>query len=184
MTPEALQQTPSHPAPGSALAEAAAREALADRLGEFFLAGGTVGEMLELQPDHYEAFYGMAHGEFSAGRYQDALPLFGLLVQFDPYDFRFPYALACTLEKLGRLEEAIVYYGAACLLDITDPRPLLGMAQCQILREQWEEAADLLARAVELSSVGDPMHERACVLHELILRRTSQPTFRGEKSHG
>lgn len=142
--------------------------ALRVRLGEFILQGGTLGQVMEVEADEYEALYAVAHAALQAARYQEAADTFGMLVSLNPYQTRFLQAYATALQMLGRYEDAIVYFSLASMLDLDDPRPFFHIAQCMLARRMPEQALEALDQALPRADRHPALKARAQAMRDLI----------------
>lgn len=161
MTPATF--TPSPQAPPATLS------ALRQRLGEFIIQGGTLGQVMEVEADEYEALYAVAHAALQAARYQEAADTFGMLVSLNPYQTRFLQAYATSLQMLGRYEDAIVYFSLASMLDLDDPRPFFHIAQCMLARRMPEQALEALDQALPRCEHHPALQARAQAMRDLIV---------------
>lgn len=123
--------------------------------------GVTVGSLSGLSPRVVESFYALGYGWFNAGRLADAERVFALVAMQDHLDRRYQLALAMTLHAQGRHERALRPYGMASLLDLTDPEPVLRMAECLLSLGRKDEARLSLQQALEQARARPQQHEAA-----------------------
>lgn len=106
--------------------------------------GGTLGDLRGLTEGHYEAIYASGYAQYNAGRFDQAEKVFQFLSMNQPYDRRFPMALASVKQVKGDYREAIGYYGMASVLDMMDPVPLFHSAECLAALGQTDDAVEAL----------------------------------------
>ncbi len=143
------------------------------------LSGGmTLGAIRGHGKSAQAARYVEAHGLYVQGKYAEALPLFRMLYINDHWDMRFAMGIAGCLQMLQRHEEAARYYGAASVLDLTDPTPVIHMAECLLGASRREEAIEALKFA-EGQARGDARYAahaaRVQALLELMAMAESNP---------
>jgi tetratricopeptide (TPR) repeat protein len=80
---------------------------------------------------------------FSAGRYEEAEPVYRKLLALNPRDPSAAHQLGLALMKLGRCKDALAVFGAIANLDPSDEEymdTVFRMGQCLVEVEQWEDA--------------------------------------------
>ena len=87
-----------------------------------------------------DAIYALAYSFISQGQYESAFRYFSLLTLFQPTNFVYLTGLALTHKLLERYAEAISVYSLLALIDSADPAHTLGVAECQLLQRDYEEA--------------------------------------------
>ena len=137
------------------------------------LSGHTLATMKGLSARSLEAIYAAAYGLYNQSKYAQAEKLFRFLVLHDHLDRRFCKGLAACLQYQGRHEDAAKYYGAASMLDLTDPEPVVQAAQCLMGLSRLDEAEEAL-RFAEGQVEGEARHaalaQRVDALQEVIAR--------------
>jgi type III secretion system low calcium response chaperone LcrH/SycD len=101
-------------------------------LVQHMLSGHTLGPDLGYSPQSQEAMYALAHMLYSQRKFDEAMRLFGMLVMCDHLDRRYHMGLGACLQLQGNHAKAIRSYGAASVLDLTDPIPFLHAAECHL----------------------------------------------------
>lgn len=87
-------------------------------------------ETLGFTPSMLEELYKLAHTQFRAGRYQDALKLFDFLYRLDPLDYRFVFGIAACHQYLKHYQEAAGYYIICQHIDPLNPIPRFHLYDC------------------------------------------------------
>jgi tetratricopeptide (TPR) repeat protein len=80
---------------------------------------------------------------FTAGRYQDAEPMYRRLLELNPRDPSAAHQFGLTLMQLGKCEEALPVFGKVSELDPAEDLYtdiVFRMGQCLVELEKWEEA--------------------------------------------
>lgn len=126
---------------------------LLDRL----LSGETIGMLSGRSIESVEAMYYLAHTFYGQGKYAEALKIFGILVIENHVDRRFHGGLAACMQMLRRHEEALKYYGISSMLDLTDPDPVIHMAECYLALGERAKARESLDYAL-LQARGHSRH--------------------------
>ena len=80
--------------------------------------------------DELEAVYTLAHGFYTAGKYDDAQDVFRFLCMHRHLDPRFWFGFGATCHMQGDIALAVKAYGMAAMLDPTDPQVSLRAAEC------------------------------------------------------
>jgi len=117
--------------------------------------GGTLGDLRGLTESHYEAIYAAGYAQYNAGRYDQAEKVFQFLSMYQPYDRRFPMALASVKQVKGDYAEAIGYYGMASVLDMMDPVPLFHSAECLAALGRTDDAVEALGFVIRNANQPD-----------------------------
>jgi type III secretion system low calcium response chaperone LcrH/SycD len=152
-------------------------------LMQLMSSGMTLGAMGGQTKASQSARYVEAHGLYTQGKYAQALPLFRVLYINDHLDMRFAMGLAGCLQMLQRYGEAARYYGAASVLDLTDPTPVIHLAECLLGASRRKEAIEALKFA-EGQARGEARYAaeaaRVQALLELVARAENSPTHTEE----
>jgi type III secretion system low calcium response chaperone LcrH/SycD len=90
----------------------------------------------------YEALYALGYNLYGQARYDEAQKVFQYLVMHHQFDTRYIVALGAALQMLKRHDEAITTFGAAALLDLDDPVPVLHSCECLLALGRTDEAVD------------------------------------------
>jgi len=123
----------------------------------FLTQGLTLADLKGIPAADLEAVYAGAWQHLMEGRAADALPDLALLVAHNPWDARFEFALALTLQQLGRHEPALQHYLQAVLLDPDNAACTLRLGECLEALGQAAAAQEAYRRCIDLSwqSVAD-----------------------------
>jgi len=103
-------------------------------------SGARLADMKGVSEATLEALYARAHALYTQGKYADAGQLFAQLVMHSHLDRRFHKGVGACLQMQGRHEEALKYYGVASMLALTDPHPVVHIAECLFALSRTEEA--------------------------------------------
>lgn len=118
----------------------AAADGLIDHLGN----GHTLGQLMGTTLESREALYQLAYRLYGQGKYEEAQRMFAVLLLHDHTDRRFYLAYGACAHMLKRHAVALRYYGMASLLNLTDPQPLIHMAECQLVLGDRGKARQVL----------------------------------------
>lgn len=116
-------------------------------LQDYLLQGGTIGTLRGVTPRQLEAFYALGFNCFQSGRYEDAEKLFTYVLTHNHLDARTHKALGMALQAQRKHEQALKPYGAASLMDMTDPEPVVHMAECFLALGRVSDARQALGYA-------------------------------------
>ncbi|MCL2000574.1 MAG: SycD/LcrH family type III secretion system chaperone [Planctomycetes bacterium] len=125
----------------------------ARELIEHFQNGGTLKSHFRFTDEELEAVYAVAHNQFSARKYAEAIDLFRFLCLYDHTEPRWFYSLGVARQHTGDHAGAVEAYGMATLLDVEDPLPQTQAGYCLLAMERWPEAQNALEGA--LMACGD-----------------------------
>lgn len=122
--------------------EALLQEGLA-LLGSMF-HGQPLGPMMGISVESQEVIYAAAYNAFKQAKYPEAMQAFSLLMTADHLDRRYHSGFAACLRMQKKHAEALKYYGVASILDLTDPEPVIRMAECHLALGDLEQARTAL----------------------------------------
>ncbi len=122
-------------------------EAAVDKMLKSLSEGGTIGDVLNMNPDDLEGVYAVAYSFMTAGKYDKAMPLLRFLCLYDHTEPRWSYALGIAWQKNGEYQKAIQAYLVATLLDCYDPRPQAQAGFCLMQMRSFPEAVSALEGA-------------------------------------
>ena len=109
--------------------------------------GDTLAAMQGISAQTLEVVYAAAYALYAQGKDAEAGRLFRLLVVQDHLDRRFHQGMAACLQRQAQYAEAAKYHGIASVLDLTDPEPVVHMAQCLLMLSRNDEAEHALSFA-------------------------------------
>jgi type III secretion system low calcium response chaperone LcrH/SycD len=130
---------------------------VAEKIGEHFQKGGTLGDLRGFTDSHYELMYAKAHQLYTLEQYEEAGKVFGFLATNNPYDLRFMMGLGAALQMQGKYADAIGSYTMCIALDMQNPVPVFHVAECLSALGQTDDAKEMLAAVVERAS--QPAHQ-------------------------
>lgn len=113
-------------------------------LVDFLAKGHTLGPMLGNSRESQEALYTVAYRLYRQAKYESAERLFAFLLLNDHLDRRFYLAYAACAQMQRQHDRALRYYSVAHMLDKTDPRPPMHMAECFMALGDFAKAHTLL----------------------------------------
>ncbi|MDR2892604.1 MAG: SycD/LcrH family type III secretion system chaperone [Deltaproteobacteria bacterium] len=124
---------------------------------------------LGMDNNDMEALYSVTYNVYMAGKYDEAMRLFGVLSLLDPTDYRFVFGGASCLQMLGEYMMASMYFQLAGGLDEEAPAPMLHTAECLLALKDRDGAKTALALVLERA--GDkaeyaPLRKKAEVMLE------------------
>jgi type III secretion system low calcium response chaperone LcrH/SycD len=135
---------------GSNSAQSGGMQQFMQDIAGFLASGGTLGDLQQFEPRHYEALYTIGHSLYQRACYEQAIPVFSLLVSRNHQEPRFMLALAAACQMAGRYKQALELYIAVVLLKVDDPMPVVHSAECLIALGNTAEARKSLELAVTL----------------------------------
>ncbi len=111
-------------------------------------SGIRLADMKGVSEATLEALYARAHALYTQGKYADAGQLFAQLVMHSHLDRRFHKGMGACLQMQGKHDDALKYYGVASMLALTDPHPVVHIAECLFALSRGEEAERALRFAL------------------------------------
>lgn len=159
MTPEDLQ------ALGSASAE----------LMEYFRQGRTLDTLLGVSRQSQEQLYLLAHRLYGQAKYGEAGHIFGLLTTANHLDRRFALGSAACAHMERRHNDALGYYGMAFLLDMSDPDPLVYMAEHLLALGDRAKAHQMLDHGLAQAQRHPRHHAQVPRIQALLALLDAQP---------
>jgi type III secretion system low calcium response chaperone LcrH/SycD len=178
---EIRQPGPDADAPGSPDGSV-----LWDRVVGHLMQGGTLGEVRGLTPQHYEAMYFIGHNLYGQSKFKEAATVFAFLAMNNPYDRRFAQALGSCKQMLGEFEQAITWYSAASVFDMTDPLPTFHTAECLAALGQLGDARDALDIVIKHCRTDrhDAVKTRATAMLDIVERALRDAAAGGNPADG
>ena len=134
---------PANPQPEAGMAEVECGLGLL----QLMATGTTLAALRGISTKQVEACYALGYTCFRAGRLADAERFFRFVVVHDHFDRRYHLALGMALHAQGKHEQALQPYGVAVLADLTDPQPLVRIAECLLVLRRKPEAREALQQA-------------------------------------
>lgn len=110
--------------------------------------GQTLGPMMGVSVPAQEALYALAYTAYTQARYAEAMQAFSFLMTADHFDRRYFSGYAACLRAQKRHGEALKHYGVASMLDLTDPEPVMRMAECHLALGERVQARTALDYAL------------------------------------
>lgn len=145
---------------------------------QFFLDGGTIGDMAGMTDEDYEAVYAIAYNFMGASKYDKAAELLKFLVLNDPTKPRWYYALGVAEQSRGDFDAALYGYSMAAVLDVEDPLPHLQGGYCLMALGKYREAVEALDGAVDTAKnrpgSGDVLAQAKSLLETARAKLSSQ----------
>lgn len=141
------------------------------------LKGEVLANILGHSPDSLEALYALGHNFYTHKQYDEAMRVFAFLLSNNHMDRRFFKGMAACLHMQRRYEDAAKYYGAASLLDLSDPEPVVHAAECFLALSRTKEAMQALEVAKQQTTGKDrylALHARVQTILELIKEKGAQ----------
>ncbi|RYX93953.1 MAG: CesD/SycD/LcrH family type III secretion system chaperone [Comamonadaceae bacterium] len=113
------------------------------------MQGNTLAPLMGVSVGDQEAIYALAYAAYTQARYEEAMQAFSYLMTVDHLDRRFCSGFAACLRAQKRHAEALKYYFSASLLDLTDPEPVMRMAECHLALNDKPQARAALAYGLD-----------------------------------
>ena len=140
-------------------------------LFRYFAGGGSIAAARGIGPQQLEALYAMGYAYFNAGRLDDAERIVSFVVMHDHLDRRYQLGLGAVLQAQRKHEAALKPYRVAALMDLTDPLPVVRMAECLLAGQRKDEAREALEFALgQFKPIAEhePLQRHAEALLELM----------------
>ncbi|VTU27124.1 Chaperone protein IpgC [Variovorax sp. PBS-H4] len=115
---------------------------------EHLASGQTLGPLPDQSPEVQKAMYHLGYTNYSQGKYTEAMRFFGFLVICDHWDRRYHMGMAACLQMQQQHADALKYYSIASILDLTDPAPVMHIAECHLARGERPQARKALDYAI------------------------------------
>ena len=147
------------------LLQSAARAHQANNFAE---AARLYGEVLRLNPRHFQALFALGAVYYQTGRFEDAQRLVEAAIRINPQIPEAFFTRGCALQRLNRIPEALACFDQALALrlDFADAQSNRGM--CLMALNRNAQALDSLdlALALDTKNVG-AWNNRGCALQNL-----------------
>ncbi|WP_395687963.1 tetratricopeptide repeat protein [Caenimonas koreensis] len=79
-----------------------------------------------------DTLYHLGYMQYQQARYAEAMRIFGYLLTMNHVDKRFLMGFGACLQMQRQHEEALKFYSPACVLDMTDPEPVMRCVECHL----------------------------------------------------
>lgn len=132
------------------------------------LAGEPLANAMGLSVASQEELYSLAYHAFAQARYAEAMKAFAVLMTADHTDRRYFSGYGACLRLQKQPAEALKYYGVASMLDLTDPEPVLRMAECHLAVGDRAEARTALDYGLAQARA-HPAHRKFVPRYEAML---------------
>ena len=112
----------------------------------------------ESSSDDPEVLHARAYNLYLARKYDEATEIFRTLIAMHPFETRYLFGMAASLQAVKRYDEALKMWGLYTLMDGTDPLPHLHASECYAAsgkREEGKKALEAYRRAHPLPDQGD-----------------------------
>lgn len=119
--------------------------------------GDKLGPNLTMTEAEVEQFYACGFSHYGSGQWKEATDLFRLLCTRRPFEPKFWFALAATLQEAGNYQDALSSWAMAALLKPEDPYPHFHAAECCFSLQMKADAEKALVEAHTRISK-DPSH--------------------------
>ena len=102
-------------------------------LYERLMSGAPLDLMgLDLSQKSQDTLYGIAYLKYQQAKYDDAKRIFAILMTINHMDRRLLMGFGACLQMQRIHKEALEFYGAASILDLTDPEPVMRCVECHL----------------------------------------------------
>jgi len=127
-------------------------------LVDFLKSGQTLGAAMGCSLEMQEVMYYRGHTLYGSARYDEAMRVFAYLMAANHLDRRYYIGFAACLHMQKRYQEAIKYYGVASVLMLTDPEPVMHIAECHLALDDREQARTSLDYALTQARAHEAHH--------------------------
>lgn len=117
--------------------------------------------------DDAESIYAYAFGHYEAGNLTQAAESFRLLCFQHPFEGKFWFGLAATLQESKSYPLALEAWAVAAILKPSDPFPHFHAAECYFSLNNLQEASLALEEAELRSTQENPLQDKISLLREL-----------------
>lgn len=107
---------------------------------EHLASGKPLGPLMGQTVKSQEALYYVAHLLYTQARYVDSMRIFAHLLAIDHTDRRYHNGFAACHHMQRNYLQALKFYGIASALDLTDPEPVIHIAECHLALGNRAEA--------------------------------------------
>lgn len=139
------------------------------------MAGNTLGPLMGHSVKSQETLYYAAYVFYNQARYIDAMRIFTHLLIIDHLDRRYHNGLAACHQMQRRYEDALKYYGIASMFDLTDPEPVIHMAECHLALGHRADARTSLEYALAQARGNDVHHDFTGRIEAMLAFLDSEP---------
>jgi type III secretion system low calcium response chaperone LcrH/SycD len=113
-----------------------------------------------------EQFYAYAFAQYRCGGLQKAAEVFHVLCARRPFEARFWFGFAATLQEERKYEGALRAWAMAALLDQLDPYPHFHAAECSFSMNNLQDASLALKETEQRIVKNHPLEDRIPLLKE------------------
>lgn len=113
-----------------------------------------------------EQFYAYAFAQYRCGGLQKATEVFQVLCARRPFETRFWFGLAASLQEGKNYEEALRAWAMTALLDKLDPYPHFHAAECSFSMNNLRDAALALKEVERRIEKNHPLEDKIPLLKE------------------
>ena len=113
-----------------------------------------------------EQFYAYAFAQYQSGLFEQAADAFHLLCVRRPFEARFWFGLAATLQEEQKYERALTAWAMVALLDKQDPYPHFHAAECAFSMNNLRDATFALKETEARIDPIHPLRDRIPLLKE------------------
>lgn len=128
------------------------------------MSGGTMRELKGLTADEVEAIYALGFNLYNSGKYDDADKVFRYLVLLDHTNAKYWNALGSVQQVRREFSKAVTSYAYASFLDLENPKPQYGAAQCFLAMGDKVNAESALAALEQYAPANSPYRAKAAEL--------------------
>lgn len=133
----------------------AIRKEMEQKVSQIVKENHSAKEALGFTSAMVEELYDVAHKQFRAGKYADALKIFFVLMRLDPEDGRFSFGIAACYQYQKNYADAACYYSVSQQTDFFNPLLAFHLYDCWMQLDQPILGLFSLRQAFELAKL-DP----------------------------
>lgn len=89
-------------------------------------------EPIDIPQAQIDGLYGLAHSLYGSGKYEESCNLFRLLVMIEPFEYKYTFGLAASLQMEKKFLDSATAYLMAASTDTTNPMPHYHAAECYL----------------------------------------------------
>jgi type III secretion system low calcium response chaperone LcrH/SycD len=153
------------------MAQADGLETVSQAIGELKTALEALPSSRKMSRADADAIYALAYNFVAQGHYESAFRYFSVLVLYNPTNAVYLNGLALTHKLLERFDEAITVYSMLAVFDPGNPAHTLAVAECQLLKRDYEEgrrSLDMVVRFCRERGGNDRVLARAEALAAIL----------------
>ncbi len=126
-------------------------ESVGDLVHKVLSGESTLQIEMGISDKELEAIYLIGYTQYMSGKYEEARKTFGILMLFNPYEYKYCFGLASSFKMIKEPAAAAILYMHAASLDPENPEPVVQLAECLIQMDDLVGAKENLERAIAMA---------------------------------